>query len=386
MSFDSAYKSRRFGSAKLVCAGACLLLWGLAIPARAQQPAPPPVFANTTADEPKGQLSADQNPLRPPSSQQTAPPQNPEATGSFSGKVVDQSGVAISGAKIKLTRQDPSIAQEALTDDDGQFSFANLAPGPYELTISSPNLTTQTIEDVLQPGQSYTLPLIMLTVATQVTEVHVGITPQEEARLEVKDAEKQRVFGFIPNFYVAYTPDPAPLTHKLKFELAWKSATDPVTLGAVGVLAGLEQATNKWKEYGQGAQGYGKRFGASYADVAAGTFIGNAILPSLFKQDPRYFYKGPGHSSPSRVLRALGGAFIAKHDGGGWEPNYSDIGGSLAAGAISNIYYPSNKRGVGLVFSTALIRLGEITAANFFEEFLSPKFTPNLPPQPTPQP
>ena len=219
----------------------------------------------------------------------------------------------------------------------------------------------------------------MLTVATQVTEVRVGITPQQEARYEVQEEEKQRVFGIIPNYFVTYVQNPAPLPAKSKFHLAWKSATDPVTLGAVGALAGLEQATNKWKNYGQGAQGYAKRFGASYADVAAGTFLGNAILPSVFKQDPRYFYKGPNHSTHSRVLRALGGAFIARSDSSGkWEPNYSNIIGSMAAGGISNLYYPSNRRGLGLVFSTAAIRLGEITAANFFEEFLSARLTPSV--------
>ena len=316
---------------------------------------------------------------------QSAPQPNPQALGSISGKVVDQTGVSISAAKVALAREDKSIHREVLTDDDGRFSFTDLPPGPFHLTISSPDLTPQTFDDTLQPGQAYAFPLVMLTIATQVTEVRVGITPEEEATMEVHDEEKQRVLGFIPNFYVSYVPNPAPLTRKLKFHLAWKSSTDPFTLGGVGVLAGIEQATNKWKEYGQGAQGYAKRYGASYADVAAGTFIGNAVLPSLFKQDPRYFYKGTG-SKRSRILHALLGTFEARSDSGKWEPNYSNVLGSAAAGGISNLYYPANRRGVGLVFSTMLVRLCEITAANFFEEFLGTKVTSNVPARATGQP
>jgi hypothetical protein len=385
MSFKAAKKSSPWGSATFVCVSACLLLCGLVVPASAQQPPAAAVQQGSApgrveSASPLIEVQAGQT-----SSAGTAQAQNPQATASIAGKVIDQSGVAIRGAKIQLSRDNPSIAQEVLTNDDGQFSLANLPPGPFHLVISSPDLTPQTFDDALQAGQAYALPLVMLTVATQVTEVRVSLSPQEQAKLEVKDLEKQRVFGFIPNFYVSYLPNPAPLTRKSKLELAWKSSSDPVTLAGVAVLAGFEQATNKWKQYGQGAQGYGKRFGASYADVAAGTFLGNAVFPMVFKQDPRYFYAGASHTTRSRILRALGGAFMAKSDSGKWEPNYSDIAGSLAAGGISNLYYPQNRRGVGLVFSTAFVRLGEITAANFFEEFLSPKFTSNLPPQSTSQ-
>ena len=325
-------------------------------------------------------------PARPPEQPQqtTQPATSPQTSASISGKVIDQSGVAISGAKITLSRGEPSVAQEIFTDENGQFAFAVVPPGPFHLTISSPDLTPQTFDDTLQSGQTYTLPLVMLTVAAQVTEVRVTLSPQEQAELEAKDEEKQRVFGIIPNFYVSYAPNPAPLTRTLKFQMALKSATDPFTLAGVGALAGIEQATNKWKQYGQGAQGYGKRYGASYADVAAGTFIGNALLPVVFKQDPRYFYKGKS-SKRSRLFHAIAGTFVARSDNGNWGPNYSNVLGSMAAGGISNLYYPSNRRGVGLVFSTAAIRLGEITAASLFEEFLGPKLTSNVPAQPPTQ-
>ena len=96
------------------------------------------------------------------------------------------------------------------------------------------------------------------------------------------------MLGVIPNFYVSYTPNAVPLTTRLKFRLAWKSIIDPFTFGITGAIAGIEQANNTFSGYGQGAQGYAKRYGAAYADLVSGTLLGGAILPSLFKQDPRY--------------------------------------------------------------------------------------------------
>src|ERR1700746_2962464 len=215
--------------------------------------------------------------------------------GSISGKVVDQSGVDIAGAVVRLTCEGQSSGVEVKSDEGGLFSFSSVAPGPFHLTISSPDLASQEFSGTIQSGEAYVTPLIMLVIPTQVTEVHVeGLTPQELADVQIKEQEKQRVFGVVPNFYVSYEPNAAPLTAKHKFQLAWKSATDPITLVGVGVLAGIDQAGDRWSAYGQGAQGYAKRYGASYANVFAATFIGGAVMPSVLKQDPRYFSKGGG--------------------------------------------------------------------------------------------
>jgi hypothetical protein len=187
------------------------------------------------------------------------------------------------------------------------------------------------------------------------------------------------VLGVIPNFYVSYDPNAVPLTSKQKFKLARKTIVDPVTFVLVGGIAGVEQAQNDFSGYGQGAQGYGKRFGAGYADTVAGTFIGSAILPSLLKQDPRYFYKGSG-SKRSRILYAIANAVICKGDNGRWQPNYSNILGSVAAGGISNLYYPAQDRnGAGLTFENAAIGIGASAASNLLQEFLIRKLTPKVP-------
>ncbi len=266
-----------------------------------------------------------------------------------------------------------------LSGTDGQFSFANIAPGPFQLTITSAGFATQTSSGVLHPGQTYVLLNTALAVATAVTDVQVELTQTEVAEEEIKIEEKQRVLGIVPNFYVSYVKDAAPLNSKQKFKLAWKTVVDPFTVLVVGGAAGVEQAQNHFSGYGQGAQGYGKRFGAGYADTVVGTYIGGAILPSLLKQDPRYFYKGSG-SKASRFLYAIGNSVICKGDNGRWQANYSNILGNLAAGGFSNLYYPAQDRnGAGLTFENGAIGIGVTAAVNILQEFVVRKFTPKLP-------
>lgn len=230
------------------------------------------------------------------------------------------------------------------------------------------------------------MPVIRLAVATVVTEVRVAMTQVEVAQEQIKEQEKQRVFGLIPNFFVSYAPDPVPLTSKQKFELAWKSTIDPFTFVGVAAIAGVQQATNDFAGYGQGWDAYAKRFGAGYADVVSGTFIGSAILPSLLKQDPRYFYKSTG-SFRSRFLYALGNTVICKGDNMRWQPNYSGLLGSFATGGISYFYYPANDRDLTtLVLQNSLIRLGETAFANVMQQFVVRRLTPRLQTHPASQP
>ncbi len=299
-------------------------------------------------------------------------------SGSISGIIVDQTGAPDAGARVRLSREDQSPDQEVLSGDDGRFSFANVAPGPFQLTITSAGFATQASSGILQSGETYTVPQIALALATAVTEVRVIPSPTEVAEDQIRVQEKQRVLGVVPNFYVSYVQNAAPLSSKQKFELAWKTTVDPVTFGVTGVIAGIQQAQNDFSGYGQGAQGYAKRYGASYADVVAGTLIGSAILPSLLKQDPRYYYKGSG-SKRSRILYAIANSVICKGDDGHWQANYSSMLGSLAAGGISNLYYPADSRGAELTFENTLIGIGESAAVNVLQEFVMRKLTRNVP-------
>lgn len=342
----------------------CILLGGLPALAQTQTPASVPGTEIS-------QLGAAGNAA--PGGQQEP---DPHLTGNISGTIVDPNGTGVAGARVKVTREGQSLSQETLTSDDGQFSFARIVPGPYQLTITAAGFATQTFSGVLGSGQSFVVPQITLALATNLTEVRVALSPIEMAQEEIRDQEKQRVLGVIPNFYVSYVPKAVPLTPRQKFELAWKTTIDPVSFGVTGAVAGIQQATDQFSGYGQGAQGYGKRYGASYADLVTGTFIGGAILPSLLKQDPRYFYKGTG-SIKSRTMYALANAVICKGDNKKWQFNYSEVIGAFATGGISYLYYPKGDRN-GLIWENALIKLGESAVAGVFQEFVVRRLTPHL--------
>ena len=304
---------------------------------------------------------------------------NQQPSGRLSGTVVDQSGAVVAAARITLLEEAPLAAQETLTDADGRFAFAAVPSGPFHLTIALAGFATQTSSGTLRPGEDYAVPQIALSVAATISELRVTPAPVEMAEDQIKVEEKQRVFGVIPNFYVSYVPNAVPLTSKQKFELAWKWTGDPVNFGIVGVIAGVQQAQNDFSGYGQGAEGYAKRYAAVFANSVTGTFIGSAILPSLLKQDPRYFYKGSG-STHSRILYALANAVICKGDNGRWQANYSSILGSLASGGISNLYYPAkNRDGLELTFENTLINIGATAASNLLQEFVVRKFTSKAP-------
>ncbi len=303
------------------------------------------------------------------------------APGTITGQIADKSAAAIVGAHVKLSLDGQSSTQavvEAVGDNDGQFTFTNIPPGQFQLTISSPGFATQTISGTLHAGEVNVVPMIQLELATAVSEVHVAAPAEEVAEAQIQEQEKQRVLGVFPNFYVSYDPNAIALRPKQKFELAWKTTIDPVTFILIGAVAGIQQSQNTFGGYGQGAQGYGKRYAAGFADFVTGTFIGGAILPSLLKQDPRYFYKGSG-SKTSRALYAISMAVICKGDNGHWQFNYSAILGSLIAGGISNSYYPPHDRGAALTFENTAMGIGTSAAANLFQEFIVKKITPNLP-------
>jgi hypothetical protein len=288
--------------------------------------------------------------------------------------VVDKDGAVIANATVLLTSG--SFIAQVQSGGDGSFTFANVLPGAFELSFSAPGFASLKKPGTLQPGENSATPPVQLAVATTI-EVNVTQTREEIAEQQIHEQEKQRVFGVVPNYYVTYHQDAVPLNTRQKFQLGWKLTLDPVSFGIAGAIAGVEQATNAYSGYGQGAQGYGKRLGATYADFVAGTFIGSVILPSVLKQDPRYFYKGTG-SRKSRFFYAVASAVICKGDNGHWQPNYSNMLGSLAAGGISNLYYPaSDRNGVGLTFENAAIGIGGSSMGAVIEEFFIRKVTPH---------
>ena len=313
-------------------------------------------------------------------------PQNSLAMGSISGTVLDVTGAPVSGAQVRLTREATTPVQMTPTAQDGHFSFTDLAPGPFELSIGLAGFKTKTVSATLPATEGYLVPAVRLDLAPVVTDVSVRLTTEEIAEEQIKEQEQQRLLGVVPNFYTSYVADAAPMNTTQKFKLAWKLAIDPTSFVIAGLIAGGQQANNSFPGYGQGAAGYARRFGAEYGDFFIGTYISSAILPSLLKQDPRYFYKGTG-TTKSRILYAISRSVMTKGDNGHWQPDYSGILGSLAAGGISNLYYPAGSRnGFATTLNNTLIGIGTSAGVNILQEFVFRKVTPKTPKSDPPTP
>jgi Carboxypeptidase regulatory-like domain len=295
-------------------------------------------------------------------------------TGSISGTVVDASDDPIPGATVVL--QGPFGAHRtAVSKDDGTFAFDGApARAACQLTVTAEGFADWNSSITIEPGQTKTLPEIKLRILAVQRAVTVSYSSKEVAAQQIKAEEQQRVLGFIPNLYVTYEPHPEPLTGRMKFHLAYKNLTSPFFFGRTVAWAGVQQARDNPSEWQQGAKGYSKRLGAGFADAAIGGLISNAVLPSLLHQDPRYFYQGTG-TTKSRALHAMWAPVVCKGDNGKWQPNYSQMGGSLIGYSIATAYYPGSNRTAGHIFQTFGIDMGLHVVGSLAQEFLLGKFT-----------
>lgn len=295
-------------------------------------------------------------------------------SGTIVGTVLDVTGGLVRGATVRLEAQNQNVDQRVLTQDNGFFKLDGVKPGiRYHVTVSSEGFTNWTSDDItLAPGQYFTMTGISMRVAS--VQQSVTVVPIEVVALQqLKAEEQQRIIGFVPNFYVVYDKNPAPLSPKLKFRLAMKLLTDPVTETGFALNAAIYQLSN-YPHYGEGAKGYGKRLGATFAGGYTNALVGDAVLPSLLHQDTRYIYQGTG-TTKSRLRHALSSPFVIRGDDGSREINFSSIGGALASGAIANAYYPDQDRGAKLVLSSAVIGIGGRMANAVVQEFLLRKLT-----------
>ncbi|WP_157477445.1 carboxypeptidase-like regulatory domain-containing protein [Granulicella tundricola] len=308
----------------------------------------------------------------------------PQGFGSVEGAVTDIDGDFVAGTRVVLSVPHGTATREAVTDDQGRFSFSSVPSGDFSLSITAPGFAAQLIPGSLAAAEQKELAPIVLAVAASVG-VDVVISQHDLAEEEIKIEEKQRIAGFIPNFFVTYDWKAAPLTSRQKWELAWHTTYDPAGFLLNAAFAGVEQANNSFSGYGSGPASYGKRLGANVADYTVGTIVGGYLLPVAFHQDPRYFYMGKERGSIThRTLYALSSAVICRGDNGRWQPNYSSILGDLAAGAVSNIYYPaSDRNGAALTFENGLLGTVSDAVDNVIQEFLLRRITPHTkPPNP----
>ena len=311
------------------------------------------------------------------SSQQGESPQT--AAGTIIGTVLDTNRDVLQGAQIMLSDRSGPAVRTLQSGSDGQFSFSGLKPDGYELTVPAPGMDPYPSPQIaLSTGELHIVPPIVLSVAGVATTVNVTETKQELAEEQVQIAVQQRIGGVIPNFYSSYDWNAPPMQAKQKFQLSFRSIIDPVAFLSVAGVAGAEQYHNVFPAYGGGIEGYGKRYGAAFANHVSGTLLGRAVYPAIFHQDPRYFYKGNG-SIGSRALYAISAAVVARGDDGKWKPNYSRVLGNFSAAAISNLYYPASDRGGSLVLLNGVAGIGADAVANLIREFVLKGITSHVP-------
>jgi hypothetical protein len=187
---------------------------------------------------------------------------------------------------------------------------------------------------------------------------------------QARGTSNDRLFFALPNFLTLENEGHVlPMTAGQKFKVVARGSFDPVQYFWYGFLAGISQAQNSEPGYGQGAAGYGKRYGATFADGTIENFMTGAVLPSLLRQDPRFFQSGKGGFG-RRAGYAVSRIFVTRTDSGHQQFNFSEILGSAAAASISTYsYHPSDDRNFANTLSVWGSQVGYDTLTIVVKEF-----------------
>jgi hypothetical protein len=241
----------------------------------------------------------------------------------------------------------------------GRCAFAQPGSGYREPTSAPEAASGQSGDAQSSPAQ-----------APSTSSPPTGKTAQEqekEKEIEKKE-QSQRVLGLYPQFQVTSRGNAPPLTPGGKFHLFFKSAFDPFELVLAGIQAGSDQAEDEFPEYGEGVQGFAKRYAADFGDSVSSGFFSNYFWPVLLKEDPRYFRLGVG-TIKHRFVYSLEQEFVCHTDKGGRFANLSNILGAFSSGALSNTYHPQADRGVGLTARGAAFALAYGSLGGLLSEF-----------------
>ena len=254
MGFASLNK-RSNSPSGLACALA-LLLCASTNQLRAQQPSPPPRSGSKLPDA-RGQTSITQ-PFP------TQPPSDANSSGSVTGIITDTDRAAILAARVALEDVESKANRTTASDEHGAFLFSPVPPGRYIVTVHATGFSPWKITDIIvvHEGEDFVVPEVQLGVESINTTVN-AISMEDLAEQQITAEEHQRILAILPNFYVSYLPNAAPLTRKQKFKLAVHVSIDPITYFTTGVTAGIEQWQGDFSGYGQEFSGYAKRYGAT---------------------------------------------------------------------------------------------------------------------------
>jgi hypothetical protein len=251
------------------------------------------------------------------------------------------------GAPSTIQAQDAGEAVSPKNTQSKELAALDLPDAPdVQVPAAAPSAPAQ--DPAAKPDQTPATSSSTPQQPTPLSAEDEAKKKHEEAERELKEEEKQRLLGIMPQFQVVMGGQAVPLSAREKWSLALHSAIDPFYIGwAFVVGGGIGELDGSHPGFGWGPSGYFKRVGATYADNLNGALVGNALLPAVLHQDPRYFRKGSG-SFPRRFVHAALSTVICHGDNGKNQFNTSNVLGNFISGAISNAYYPANERGVAL--------------------------------------
>jgi hypothetical protein len=194
--------------------------------------------------------------------------------------------------------------------------------------------------------------------------------PRNSGKEVQKGTSNDRILWTLPNFLTMENAgNVPPLTPGQKFKVTARGLFDPFEFVLIGVVAGFGQAANSNPSYGQGMEGYAKRYATAYGDNLIENFMSSAVLPSILHQDPRYYQMGHG-GFWKRSAHAVGRVVITRSDSGQQQANYSELVGAAAAAAISTYsYHPESERGFGNVVSVWGTQMGWDAVTYMIKEF-----------------
>jgi hypothetical protein len=197
-------------------------------------------------------------------------------------------------------------------------------------------------------------------------------TPSSQSAATASPAVPQqtkRILWVIPNFRsVSADVKLPPTTTHQKFKIALQDSFDYSAFLEVGILAGIGQLQNSQPSFGDGAAGYGQYYWHGFVDNTDGNFMTEFIVPTLTREDPRYYTLGRG-GIPHRTVYSVSRLFITRNNQGNPTPNFSEIVGNGAASSISSLYYPADQRGWTKIGQRWVLLVGIDGLSNLVKEF-----------------
>jgi hypothetical protein len=316
-------------------------------------------------------------------------PEAPKAQGAqMFGDVIDSHDGLVPGAAVHASLTgpvkpgepaSPAVERDIVSDSAGHFDLRDLPPGTWTITVSCAGYRKFQEPVLLKPGDHHEVEGVVLVIAEQSADVTVTMTVEQVAEQELHDQEHQRALAIFPNYNTSYVWNAAPMTAKQKFKLSFHSTLDPISFATAAAISGYQYGTNKYPDYGTGFSGYAQYYGAAWGTVFIGHTIGYAILPSLFHQDPRYFYMGPGGTVKERVVHAMASSVLCRGNSGHTEFNASHILGNFIAGYISRSYHPGKSDAIGLAVDNTLIGVAGQAGVNIVREFVVKRISKGTP-------